>query len=95
MARLRNFGGRKVSKQTRKAARKLMRGKSTEGGDYSRNTKGMSRRDRKREAVASVYASKRQAKFGDKHNATLGSDVLAGLGVKRNSFKKGGFIQHD
>ena len=95
MARLRNFGGRKVSKQTRKAARKLMRGKSTEGGNFSRSTKGMSRRDRKREAVASVYTSKRQAKFGDKHNSTLGGDVLAGLGVEKNSFKHGGIIQHD
>ena len=95
MARLRKFGGRKVSKQTRKAARKLMRGKSTEGGDYSRNTKGMKRRDRKREAVASVYASKRQAKFGKPSEAKLGGDVLAGLGVKRNSFKNGGLIQYD
>lgn len=95
MARLKKFGGRKVSKQTRKAARKLMRGKSTEGGDYSRNTKGMSRRARKKEAVASVYASKRQAKFGKPSESKLGGDVLAGLGIKRNSFKKGGFIQYD
>jgi len=95
MARLRNFGGRKVSKQTRKASRKLMRGKSTEGGDYSRNTKGMSRRDRKRQAVASVYASKRKAKFGNSHESKLGGDVLAGLGVKKNSFKNGGLIQYD
>jgi len=95
MARLKKFGGRKVSKQTRKAARKLMRGKTTEGGDYSRNTKGMKRRDRKRQAVASVYASKRQAKFGNPSESKLGYDVMAGLGVKRNSFKNGGLIQHD
>ncbi len=92
---LKKFGGRKVSRQTRKAARKLMRGKSKVGGDYSRNTKGMSRRERKREAVAQVYDAKRMGKFGTQHEKNLGGEYLADLGVERASYKNGGYIQHD
>jgi len=93
---MRSFGGRAVSKQTKRAARKLMRGKTNQGGDFERQTKGASRKQRKRAAVATVYASKRQAKFGkSKHQKELGTNAMASLGVARTSFKNGGLIQHD
>lgn len=92
---LKKFGGRRVSKQTRKAARKLMRGKSKVGGTYSRQTQEMSRKQRKRQAVAQVYDMKRMGKFGDDHKSQVGGEYLADLGVKRKSYNDGGIIQHD
>ena len=92
---LKKFGGRKVSRQTKKAARKLMRGKSKVGGTYSRQTQGMSRKQKKREAIATIYDMKRMGKFGDDHQTQLGGEYLADLGVERESYKHGGIIQHD
>jgi len=92
---LKKFGGRRVSKQTRKAARKLMRGQAKVGGTYSRQTQGLSRKQRKRQAVAQVYDMKRMGKFGNDHQSQLGGEYLADLGVERASYKNGGYIQHD
>ena len=92
---LKKFGGRRVSKQTRRAARKLMRGQSKVGGTYSRQTQGLSRKQRKRQAVAQIYDMKRMGKFGDDHQSQLGGEYLADLGVERASYKNGGIIQHD
>tara|TARA_R100000541_G_scaffold37407_1_gene45310 strand:- start:8341 stop:8640 length:300 start_codon:yes stop_codon:yes gene_type:complete len=99
MARLRNFGGRKVSKQTKRAAKKLIRGNSKRKGAYSENMKitlkGMTKRERRSQAVDSIYAAKRQSKYMDGYNQDMGNRVLASVGIDKKTFKKGGIIQHD
>ena len=85
LRKYKKYGGRTVSKDTRKLARKLMRGKS---GEVKLTG---SRKQRKRQAVREVYAMKKNAKFGNPENKAQGGSELAML----KSYKHGGFIQYD
>jgi hypothetical protein len=85
LRKYKKYGGRTVSKDTRKLARKLVRGKS---GEVKLTG---SRKQRKRAAVREVYAMKKNAKFGNNGNKTQGGNELAML----KSYKSGGLIQHD
>ena len=85
MARMKKYGGRLISKDTRGLAKKLMRGKS---GEVKLTG---SRRERKREAVREVYAMKKNEKYGNNHSKAQGASELSML----RDYKKGGVIQHD
>lgn len=89
LSKYKKYGGRTVSKETRKLARKLVKGKSGEFNASGGNTG--TRKQRKKQAVQEVYAMKKDAKFGNRGNKTQGSNELAML----KSYKHGGFIQYD